>query len=372
MLRTIPAIVSSSRRALAAPARSTTLMRPCGGGHRRRSRRSDVRTYRDRSAAPARAGGRGRSASAPAGRWRRRQPPVTARVKTTPPSPSRDGVGGATLRERDHGPAGGHRLHGDDAEVVERRMDDGAAAAVERVQLVVVDAAAQLDVGAGQRVSRSRSGPSPTTTSRPRRPANARTASSTRLYGTSADTHRYSGSAPPFAAPAGGSGMRAKRRGVDGRLDDRRVAAVVAADALLACTCCWRRARQRATSSRGPSGAGTAASRRERRAAERAARRVRGVRPLRLPDVTHRRVDVRHVQRAGRRPRPLGDRVAAGDDQVVAVEPKRLDGARKQRQQQAKVRAARAAAPAPACRRTMASPGATGSRATGRGGRSAA
>src|SRR6185312_14510458 len=48
--------------------------------------------------------------------------------------------------EGDHRPPGRQRLDGDDAEVVERRMDHRAALRVEREELVVAHAAPQLDV----------------------------------------------------------------------------------------------------------------------------------------------------------------------------------------------------------------------------------
>ena len=165
-----------------------------------------------------------RAPRVPPRRWGRR----TAR----PSRPARTMSAAPPSLAGHHRLAGGQRLDHHHPEVVDARVQQRPAARVELFQRAAsLDPAEERDVGAGQALEPRAVGPSPTTTSRSGRPAKARTARSTRLLGTSAET-TSSG-----ASRRAGGGRRSlagalEAGGVDGRRDDLGVALVVATDAV--------------------------------------------------------------------------------------------------------------------------------------------
>ena len=174
---------------------------------------------------------RARTTAAPARSSAAASDAGVASGNTAPPSPSRMRVGGAALRERDHGPAGGQRLDRDDAEVVDGGMDDGVARA-----------------RTGDRARRRRRGRAARRWAAPGAPGDRGPARRRRRPGGRAGPpsrapparRACTGPAPTRTGRSARRPRRARRIGdareaprVDRRLDDDRVATVVALDARL-------------------------------------------------------------------------------------------------------------------------------------------
>ena len=136
-----------------------------------------------------------------------------------------------SLGEGDNRPRRGERLDGDDAEVVDGRVDDRLRRGVEPVELRVADAPAQLDGGAGERGQPLARGA--VADDDPARPP-AGEGADRELDALVGDQRRDAEVRRLASAGAGGRAIGNGREParVDGRLDDRGLAAVVAADAI--------------------------------------------------------------------------------------------------------------------------------------------